>query len=452
MKKLSFKIVPVLLPLLLLVIVLVVYTVINLRGVTAADSLSVGQQYLNSLNYGGAVAEFTRAIEIDPTNLEARVGLAQAYAGTGDYDFAQQILEDLVYTDQPDEDAARTMVELMRDTNQPTRAVSLARTLIETTDKEEYYDLMTQLLDQIYSAPRSLAAGSDHTLVIRGGQVLGRGSNIMGQLGLEPDAMGEADRFLSTGFPGQPAKVTCIGRASFVVDTAGTLWTAGENRWGQSGLGYAVTSPQGGWQKIPTAGPVADVAGTAGRLLVLLKDGSLWTAGAGGSQTLEPMARFPSVLMVAANQQQAVVLTSAGQIYHSYSQTPAQWELVAGDVTDVTLSNNNLCWVGGDNSLHWSGYNCYVPDDWYDYSGYYTTIRPDFTVSRFAMVASQALLTDSAGQLYELPGDGTCRKIDVSGSVAALYAQGDTLVLELEDGTVQILPAGANGLQPLDAY
>lgn len=450
MKKLSFKILPVLVPLLLLIIVLTVYTVLNFRSVSAAGSLSVGQQYLNSLNYGGAVAAFTRAIEIDPTNREARVGLAQAYMGTEDYEFAQEVLEDLVYTDQPDEEATRVMVDLMQRTKRPVLAVSLVRTLIEITDKDEYYELMTQLLEQIYAAPRSLAIGTDHTLVIRGGQALGRGSNTLGQLGAEPDNLANAEDFVSTGFPGQPAKVICVGRTSFVVDTSGALWTAGENRWGQGGLGYAVTSPQGGWRQVPAVAPVADVAGTTGRLLVLLTDGSLWTAGAGGSQTLERVERFPSVLMLAANQQQVVVLTASGQLYRSNSQSPGQWELVAGDVCDVTFSNSGLCWVGSDNSLNWNGYGPSLPGEWY--ANGYGGAKPDFTLSRWALVNGRALLTDSEGQLYELPGDGTCRKVAVSGPVAALYAQGDTLVVELEDGTVQVLPAGADALQPLDTY
>lgn len=450
MKTLSFKKGPVLLPLLLLIIVLIVYTVLNFQTVSAADSLSVGQQYLNELNYEGAVAAFTRAIEIDPTNREARIGLAEAYAGTEQYDFAQQVLEDLVYTDRPDEEAIRTMAELMQRTGRPARAVPLVRTLVETTDKDEYYALLLELMEQIYSAPRSLAVGTDHTLVIRDRQVLGRGSNALGQLGNEPTAMTNAASFVSTAFTGQPAKVICVGRTSFVVDTSGGLWATGENRWGQSGLGYAVTSPQGGWQQVPMASPVADVAGTTGRLLVLLTDGSLWTAGAGGGQTLECVERFPTVLMLAANQEQAVILTVSGQLYRSYSQSPNQWELVASDVCDVTLSDTDLCWIGSDNSLNWIGYGCALPSDWY--ANGYSAAQPDFTVSRFAAESGRALLTDCNGQLYELPGNGTYHEVTANSPVAALYAQGATLVLEFEDGTAQFLLAGAVAFQALDAY
>lgn len=450
MKTLSFKKGPVLLPLLLLVIVLIVYTVVNFQTVSAVDSLSVGQQYLNELNYGGAVAAFTRAIEIDPTNREARIGLAEAYAGTEQYDFAQQVLEDLVYTNQPDEEATRTMADLMQCTGRPERAVPIVRTLIETTDKDEYYTLLLELLEQIYTAPRSLAVGTDHTLVIRDGQVLGRGSNALGQLGSEPAAMPNAVNFVSTEFAGQPTKVICAGRTSFVVDASGALWTAGENRWGQWGLGYAVTSPQGGWQQIPMDSPVADVAGTTGRLLVLLTDGSLWTAGAGGSQALERVERFPIVLMLTANQEQAVILTVSGQLYRSYSQSPDQWELVAGGVRDVTLSDTDLCWIGSDNSLNWTGYDNIFPSDWYANGS--DTVQPDITVSRFAAVGGMALLTTSTGQLYELPGNGTCREVNVNNPIVAFYAQSDMLVLEFEDGTVQVMSAGTTTLQPLDAY
>ena len=81
MKALKIKKGPILLPLLLLAAALGAYTLLNYQGVTAADSLSLGEQQLNNLDYSGAVASFTQAISLDPSSRDARIGLAKAYAG-----------------------------------------------------------------------------------------------------------------------------------------------------------------------------------------------------------------------------------------------------------------------------------------------------------------------------------------------------------------------------------
>lgn len=85
MEALKVKKGPILLPLAVLILVLGGYTFLQFRGVSAADRLTLGQQYLNDLDYGGAIAAFTQAIQLNPGSSEARVGLAQAYAGTQEY-------------------------------------------------------------------------------------------------------------------------------------------------------------------------------------------------------------------------------------------------------------------------------------------------------------------------------------------------------------------------------
>ena len=255
MKGLKFKKGPVILPLALLIAVLAGYTALNFRGVSAADSLSLGQQYLNEMDYGGAVAAFTQAIELDPANREARLGLAQAYIGADNDDFARDMLEDMVYAQQPDRDAVELLLELLRQSGQLVQAVELSQVLIDTTDEEEYYVIREELLSQLAAQPRSLAEGTDQSLLIQGGQVLSQGSNTLGQLGLDPAAVPDSGAYTSAQFSGTPLKVACVGRTSFVVDSGGALWAAGENRWGQLGGGYASMVPQGGWTQVSVPAP-----------------------------------------------------------------------------------------------------------------------------------------------------------------------------------------------------
>ncbi|MEN6389288.1 MAG: tetratricopeptide repeat protein [Syntrophomonas sp.] len=54
--------------------------------------LELAIKYLNENDYEKAILEFNEAIKIDPQNIEARVGLAQAYIGIGDTQKADEVL------------------------------------------------------------------------------------------------------------------------------------------------------------------------------------------------------------------------------------------------------------------------------------------------------------------------------------------------------------------------
>lgn len=55
----------------------------------AADKIELGQKYLTELHYTEAVAAFTEVIKIDPSNIEAYMGRAEAYKGLKQYDDAK---------------------------------------------------------------------------------------------------------------------------------------------------------------------------------------------------------------------------------------------------------------------------------------------------------------------------------------------------------------------------
>ena len=430
MKALKIKKGPVLLPLLLLAGALGAYTLINYQGVSAADSVSLGEQQLNRLDYSGAVASFTQAISLDPNNHAARVGLAKAYAGVEEYDFAEQVLGEMVDAPRPDEDAALVMVDVLRRNGREAQAVRLAQSLVEATDRDEYYALRDDLLKGLYNVPCHGASGSDYTLILRDGQVYGKGSNAMCQLGLDSAATPSSAGYISCRFEGTAVKVACAGRTSLIVDDAGGLWAAGEDRWGQMGEGYGLTSPRSGWRQLTVPGPVADAAGTTGRLLVLLRDGTLWTAGAGGELSFRQLD-FPPVCGLAATPERAAVLTAGGRLYVSGSGAPEQWTLAASDVSSFTLSRDGLCWVTAGNGLYSDQAYLNVPNSWYN-----GDIYPDFSVGQAAVLANgAAVLTGSDGKLYSLPGDGTVQEIPVNSPVVALRPMDGTVLLEHGDGS-----------------
>ena len=55
--------------------------------------LSLGERYLSEMEYVKAVVAYKKAVEIDPENADANMGLAEAYAGSGDDESAREVLQ-----------------------------------------------------------------------------------------------------------------------------------------------------------------------------------------------------------------------------------------------------------------------------------------------------------------------------------------------------------------------
>ena len=76
---------------LLTVIGIIAYS--NTPAVRLQKQLDLGNRYLSEMEYEKAIAEYEAVIEIDSRNVEAYLGLADAYIGLGEYDKAMEALK-----------------------------------------------------------------------------------------------------------------------------------------------------------------------------------------------------------------------------------------------------------------------------------------------------------------------------------------------------------------------
>ncbi len=78
---------------------LLLFTAIILTGCQAAEQVNIAemltgaQKYLAELDYEQAIIEFNKILEIDPMNVDAYIGLADAYLQAGDVDSAIRALQ-----------------------------------------------------------------------------------------------------------------------------------------------------------------------------------------------------------------------------------------------------------------------------------------------------------------------------------------------------------------------
>ncbi len=124
------------------------------KPVSAQEHIDLGNVYLIELSYDKAVLEFTEAIEIEPLNPNAYLGLAEAYAGMGDTDKAVEVLEE-GYDKTGDERLKDMLEELLAN---GTAAVNTVTAATEDTT-ENYNDENKEEMETLY-IPISLDASN----------------------------------------------------------------------------------------------------------------------------------------------------------------------------------------------------------------------------------------------------------------------------------------------------
>jgi len=448
MKKHKFQI---LLPVALVLIALIAGLLYNgLQGGTSSKRhTDLGKQYLNNLNYAGAVLEFTNAITLDPTNTDARVGLAKAYSASGDTDMAVTVLKDVMKEDNLDPELTQALIDIYKEGGNHSGAIQLLGQMIQQTDNDEYYDQIRELMSGLYSAPRPYSKGYRHQIMISGDKVATMGSNACGQLGStaslgDPDY--ESTAFANAGFPGEPKKVLAASNTSFVIDKDSNLWAAGENSFSQLGLSFGAIIPEGGWQQLTTTGDVADAAYARGCLMVLKYDGTLWMAGAGASQKLQRCTTFNTVVKIAAHGNAFTVLDSAGNLYRGehYNST-LNWNRIGKEVMDFAASRYVLAWINANGNLClYDG--VYSPDGWTQHDD--GSYKIPFSVQTIAAhtIHGLFLLTDE-GKLMYTQGQQVI-EVPVSGKIVSLYTTSSTTtevtVAVLENGDILVCEEETN--------
>ena len=433
--KMRVRKLPILIPVLLIAALLAGAAYMMIQRNQAADisHTDLGNKHLAELDYSGAVTEFAESLAQNPTDVIARVGLATAYMNLGESDAAvSQVLQPLLDNQNPD--AYRLILEMQCRENDIDQALITAQKLVHWTDSPDDYAIRDQLLQQLYAQNRSYAHSSDHSLYISRSNLFASGSNLIGQFGIDTGFASNQpqESFIPVIFPATPKKVYCGSQTSYVVDTSGNLWAAGENRWGQMGLNTITLTGQPEWLKIVDTGDVAAVAATTGLLYVLRTDGSLWYAGLGGVTALARISEFQLITSIAASGNTVALLTVDGNLYsktHQNSNNASGWTLSAKNVKQFSLNEDGMTWITVDNEICHSYSRLSVPENWRTGDrGYF----PPFTVRQAIYNDGHMFLLDTIGKLHHLY-NGSITEC-ATASVSSIYAEQDMILFETDQG------------------
>lgn len=139
------------------------------KAARAQEKIDLGQKYLTELNYTEAVASFTEAIELNPDDIEAYLGRAEAYIGLKQYDDAKADYGTAIEkaADQPylQAEAYIGRAEINEQTDENEDALSdyeAASTALDKVDVEKITDVTEQMLEalkiKVYNACARLSA------------------------------------------------------------------------------------------------------------------------------------------------------------------------------------------------------------------------------------------------------------------------------------------------------
>lgn len=135
----------------------------------AARALELGQKYLTEMDYTEAVTMFTEVIRLNPENIKAYMGRAEAYVGLEQYEDAKAdyttVIEKVETTDQPYTEVQAYMGranvnELLQENSEALSDYEFAKSLLEQVDWSRFQEvtekIIQDLLDRIEEACRRL--------------------------------------------------------------------------------------------------------------------------------------------------------------------------------------------------------------------------------------------------------------------------------------------------------
>lgn len=122
----------------------------------ANEKIELGQKYLTELNYTEAVAAFTEVIKIDPSNIEAYAGRAEAYKGLKQYEEAKadyttviEKADDMPYTQAQAYAGRAEVYDLTDDTTAAESDYSAALGLLENEDVGKKENITEKLIREL---------------------------------------------------------------------------------------------------------------------------------------------------------------------------------------------------------------------------------------------------------------------------------------------------------------
>lgn len=131
-------------PLAVIVAVVILFAVRQMQSrAEVRNNIEAGNRYLEELDYERAIASYQQALEIDPKNVEANLGLAEAYDSNQMPGYAEAVYQAMLDRDDTQTDAYVKLAELYMRLDRLEEARELLDTAADKVEDEEITVLRT---------------------------------------------------------------------------------------------------------------------------------------------------------------------------------------------------------------------------------------------------------------------------------------------------------------------
>jgi len=138
------------------------------NGSHIKEGLSLGDKYLEEGKYEKAILAFKKVIQIDPKNIEARVGLAKVYTKVGKADEAEKILKEAISINpkkvEPYIELAKLYMYIRG--NNPVNAIKTLTDGYKSTNDESIKSILEDLKSKITvdNISKTITLGANYSL------------------------------------------------------------------------------------------------------------------------------------------------------------------------------------------------------------------------------------------------------------------------------------------------
>lgn len=130
------------------------------------EGLTLGNKYLQDGKYEEAILAFKKAIQIDPKNIEARVGLAKVYIKLAKPDEAEKILKEAISINPKKVEPYLELAKLYVSKNNPVNAIKILTDGHKATNDESIKSMLEELKSKIIvdNVNKTITLGESYSL------------------------------------------------------------------------------------------------------------------------------------------------------------------------------------------------------------------------------------------------------------------------------------------------
>jgi len=159
----------------LIIIVSVVIFCLILGGIGVAkytnashvkEGITLGNKYLQEGKYEEAILAFKKVIQIEPKNIEARVGLAKVYVKTGKPHEAEKILKEVISINPKEVEPYLELAKLYISENNSVNAIKILTDGYKATNDESIKSMLENLKSKITvdNVNKTITLGENYSL------------------------------------------------------------------------------------------------------------------------------------------------------------------------------------------------------------------------------------------------------------------------------------------------